>query len=104
MKSNDLTSNTLVTCENKSKKPLLISALNSKIVEPKLSLNKRSISTKNLKQGLSSPISMIVLPTYKIDGMKIIANRINAKIRSYFEAIVGYADKVKRSDRENSCK
>ena len=118
-KSGDLSTTSLTNnCENKlSKNKLLISGVksNPKInIDQRLHLNKRSISTKNLKSkhfnsGSNLKLSSVQqnkIPTYKLDGMKIITNRLNHKLRSYFEAIVKYANRInsKHIDRESVSK
>ena len=90
----------------------MISGVNSNpkiIIDQRLNLNKRSISTKNLKSKLKSgnlKLSSLQnkIPTYKLDGMNIITNRLNQKYRSYFEAIVKYANRVKHIYRDSVSK
>lgn len=109
-KSNDMSLSSLATCENKSFKPSLITGLNMKsTLESKFEMNRRSISTKNLSNPSSnlkmkslSHIGRNQIQTYKLDGIKIIFNRLQKKYKSYFDAIVKYADKTKRRTSDSS--
>jgi len=70
-------------------------------------MQQRSISTKNLKASSGTAFKLSTLSsnhnreikTYKLDGMKLLAHKINAKIKEYLDLIMQYADNVKHNSK-----